>query len=76
MRTAISPLALLRPQSMRDALRMLREEGPLTPLAGCTDVYVGLNFGTVRDRRFSSTSGGSTNCAASPSGVMCFASAP
>ena len=31
---------------------MLRDDGPLTPLAGCTDLYVGLNFGTLRDRRF------------------------
>jgi CO/xanthine dehydrogenase FAD-binding subunit len=52
MRTAISPLALRQPRSLRDALRMLRDEGPLTPLAGCTDVYVGLNFGTLRDQRF------------------------
>ena len=52
MRTAISPLALHRPRSLKDALRMLRDEGPLTPLAGCTDVYVGLNFGTLHDQRF------------------------
>ena len=52
MRTAISPLALLQPRSVRDALRMLRDDGPLTPLAGCTDLYVGLNFGTLGDRRF------------------------
>ncbi len=31
---------------------MLRDEGPLTPLAGCTDLYVALNFGTLPDRRF------------------------
>ena len=31
---------------------MLRAEGPLVPLAGCTDVYVGLNFGTLGDTRF------------------------
>ncbi len=31
---------------------MLRDEGPLVPLAGCTDVYVGLNFGTVEAKRF------------------------
>ena len=52
MRTAISPLALVQPRSLGDALRLLRDEGPLTPLAGCTDVFVGLNFGTLRDRRF------------------------
>jgi len=31
---------------------MLRDEGPLTPLAGCTDLYVALNFGTLKDLRF------------------------
>src|SRR5881396_737282 len=31
---------------------MLRDEGPLTPMAGCTDLYVSLNFGTLRETRF------------------------
>ena len=31
---------------------MLHDEGPLTPLAGCTDVYVGLNFGTLAAKKF------------------------
>jgi xanthine dehydrogenase small subunit len=31
---------------------MLRDEGPLTPIAGCTDVYVNLHFGTTKERRF------------------------
>ena len=31
---------------------MLRDEGPLTPLAGCTDLYVSLNFGTLQETRF------------------------
>jgi len=52
MRTAISRLTLLRPRSLRDALRMLRDEAPLTPIAGCTDVYVGLNSGALADHRF------------------------
>jgi xanthine dehydrogenase small subunit len=52
MRTAISPLTLLRPRSLGDALVMMRDEGPLTPLAGCTDVYVNLQFGTLDDTRF------------------------
>jgi CO/xanthine dehydrogenase FAD-binding subunit len=51
LRTPLDELQLLRPASLRDALRMLRDE-PLTPLAGCTDLYVGLNFGTLRERRF------------------------
>ena len=52
MRTALSSLQLLEPRSLKDALTMLRDEGPLTPLAGCTDVYVNLNFGTSKDTRF------------------------
>ena len=52
MRTAVSRLELLRPRSVRDALRMLRNEGPLTPLAGATDLYVALNFGTLESTRF------------------------
>jgi len=52
MRTAITPLQLLEPRSLKDALKMLRDEGPLVPLAGCTDVYVNLNFGTVPQKRF------------------------
>jgi CO/xanthine dehydrogenase FAD-binding subunit len=31
---------------------MLRDEGPLKPIAGCTDVYVDLHFGTLEQRRF------------------------
>ena len=31
---------------------MLRDEGPLVPLAGGTDLYVGLHFGTERGTRF------------------------
>jgi len=52
MRTALSPLALLQPRSLREALTMLQDEGPLMPIAGCTDVFVGLNFGTERARRY------------------------
>lgn len=48
----ISNRQLLRPRSLPDALRMLRDEGPLTPIAGCTDLYVSLNFGTLRPQRF------------------------
>ncbi len=52
MATVLSRLALLQPRSLAEALRLLRDEGPLVPLAGCTDLYVGLHFGTVRGRRF------------------------
>jgi len=43
---------LLQPRSLADALKMLRNEGPLVPLAGCTDLYVSLNFGTLKATRF------------------------
>lgn len=43
---------LLEPRSLTDALKMLSSEGPLVPLAGCTDLYVALNFGTLRPMRF------------------------
>ena len=37
---------------LSDALKMLRDEGPLVPMAGCTDLYVALNFGTLKETRF------------------------
>jgi xanthine dehydrogenase small subunit len=43
---------MLEPRSLGEALRMLREDGPLTPLAGATDLYVALNFGTLESARF------------------------
>jgi len=52
MATVLSRLALLQPRTLAEALRLLRDEGPLVPLAGCTDLYVGLHFGTVRQPRF------------------------
>ncbi len=52
MRTATSRLELLQPRSVQQALRMLRDEGPLTPLAGATDLYVAVNFGTLDSTRF------------------------
>jgi CO/xanthine dehydrogenase FAD-binding subunit len=52
MRTGLSTLELREPGSLDQALRMLRDEGPLTPIAGCTDVFVTLNFGTQPARRF------------------------
>ena len=51
MKTAISELDLRRPSSLRDALAMLRDDGR-TPIAGATDLYVALNFGTLVPRRF------------------------
>jgi len=52
MNSAISQRTLLQPRSLTDALSMLRDEGPVVPLAGCTDLYVSLNFGTLKDTRF------------------------
>ncbi len=52
MRTAVSTLELREPASLDDALRMLRDEGPLVPIAGCTDVFVALHFGTLAPRRY------------------------
>jgi len=49
---SISNRTLLQPRSLTDALKMLRDEGPLVPMAGCTDLYVSLNFGTLKDTRF------------------------
>jgi CO/xanthine dehydrogenase FAD-binding subunit len=52
MRTATTPLQLFEPRTLATALKLLRDEGPLTPLAGTTDVYVSLNFGTLSERHF------------------------
>ena len=52
MQGTIAGRDLLLPRSLGDALKMLRDEGSLVPLAGCTDLYVALNFGTLRPRRF------------------------
>jgi CO/xanthine dehydrogenase FAD-binding subunit len=52
MQGSITNRSLLEPTSLADALRLLRDEGPLVPLAGCTDVYVALNFGTLTPTRF------------------------
>jgi CO/xanthine dehydrogenase FAD-binding subunit len=41
-----------RPSSVGEALRMLRDEPDLIPLAGCTDLYVAVNFGTLSGSRF------------------------
>ena len=51
MRTAVSALDLRAARSLDEALRILDQE-KRTPLAGATDLYVALNFGTLRARRF------------------------
>ena len=52
MKTATTALELRDPRTLDEALGMMRDEGPLTPIAGCTDVFVNLNFGTTPARRF------------------------
>ncbi|MBE3100602.1 MAG: FAD binding domain-containing protein [Acidobacteria bacterium] len=52
MRAAISRLDLIEPRSLRDALRLLRDEQPIAPAAGCTDLFVSLNSGTLGATRF------------------------
>jgi CO/xanthine dehydrogenase FAD-binding subunit len=48
----VDALSLERPRSLKAALSMLARDAQLTPIAGCTDVYVGLHFGTLKERRF------------------------
>ena len=52
MAVSVSHRTLLEPGSLAGALKMLRDEGPLVPMAGCTDLFVSLNFGTLKDTRF------------------------
>ena len=52
MPAPVEALGLERPRSLKAALARLTADSGLTPIAGCTDVYVGLHFGTLKDRRF------------------------
>ncbi len=52
MPAPVDALSLERPRSLKAALALLAKQPRLTPIAGCTDVYVGLHFGTIADRRF------------------------
>ena len=52
MKTAASALDLRDPRTLDEALAILAEDGPRTPIAGCTDVFVNLNFGITPARRF------------------------
>ena len=49
---ARSDATLLRPRTLREALDVLRDDPELVPLAGATDLYVSLNFGTLEGTRF------------------------
>ena len=52
MKTATTALELRTPRTLDEALGMLAEDGSWVPMAGCTDVYVALNFGLHPSRRF------------------------
>src|SRR5439155_14401820 len=45
MRTPTRDFTLRRPRTLDAAVRLLREEPGIVPIAGCTDVYVALEFG-------------------------------
>jgi CO/xanthine dehydrogenase FAD-binding subunit len=51
MRTAISTLEVRRARSLGEALQIMRDDRR-TPIAGATDLYVALNFGTLEPKRF------------------------
>ncbi|OGG46525.1 MAG: hypothetical protein A3F84_15915 [Candidatus Handelsmanbacteria bacterium RIFCSPLOWO2_12_FULL_64_10] len=50
MRTALSKIELLEPRTLREALVMMKDHP--RPIAGCTDIFVEANFGTLKERRF------------------------
>jgi xanthine dehydrogenase small subunit len=52
MKGSVSELQLLRPRRLDEALSMLSENPGTVPLAGGTDLYVSLNFGTLQGTRF------------------------
>jgi CO/xanthine dehydrogenase FAD-binding subunit len=52
MRSALSTFALHRARSLADALRVMRDEPSTIPIAGCTDVYVSLEFGVPPGTRY------------------------
>lgn len=51
MRAAITPLEMVRPKSLDEALQVMRGD-QLMPIAGCTDVYVQLEFGQTPAQRY------------------------
>lgn len=51
MRTALAELDLRRAESLDQALELMASEAR-TPLAGTTDLFVELNFGTLKAQRF------------------------
>jgi CO/xanthine dehydrogenase FAD-binding subunit len=51
MRSVVSAMKLLRPRKLSDALKLMAED-ECVPLAGCTDVYVELQFGLRQSPRY------------------------
>ena len=51
MKSAVTPLTIETPASLVDALALMRDR-TLVPIAGATDLYVGLNFGTLAAQHF------------------------
>jgi xanthine dehydrogenase small subunit len=51
VRTAITDFRIERPRSLDEALRLMAQER-LLPIAGCTDVYVQLEFGQTPAQRY------------------------
>ncbi len=52
MPARVEALTLERPRSLKAALSMLARNPALMPIAGCTDVYVSMQFGTMKPQRF------------------------
>lgn len=52
MRAAIAPLQLVQPRTVAEALQLMHDAAELMPIAGCTDVYVQLEFGQVPAQRY------------------------
>lgn len=52
MRSPVSSYLLHRARSLTDALRVMRDAPGTVPLAGCTDIYVALEFGRPPGARY------------------------
>jgi CO/xanthine dehydrogenase FAD-binding subunit len=52
MPPSVSHRQLFEPKNVAAALRLMRDEEGLVPMAGCTDLYVLLNFHTLTTTRF------------------------
>ena len=52
MQGTVAGRTLLEPRTLKDALAMLRDNAALVQMAGCTDLYVSLNFNTLNAPAF------------------------